>query len=110
MPLLRPLQTRPDAPSWQGWRAGVALVKEIALPFATSAPAFTKHLKVREHAGLIERSRDAQRRPFRLTAAPLAEAAEWVGVYAKFWRENLDRLEELVNRLQQAGNPHDCVL
>ena len=93
---------------------GEASVKEIALPFAISAPAITKHLKVLEQAGLIERSRDAQRRPCRLTAAPLAAVAEWVGGYEKFWEESLDRLEDLVGRLQKApldrkGKPHDEV-
>lgn len=82
---------------------GEASVKEIALPFAISAPAITKHLKVLEQAGLIERSRDAQRRPCRLTAAPLAEVAGWVGGYAKFWDESFDRLEEFVATLQKAA-------
>ena len=47
---------------------------ELAEPFAMSQPAISKHLKVLERAGLISRGRDAQRRPCRIEAEPLAEA------------------------------------
>ena len=46
-----------------------------------SQPAISKHLKVLERAGLISRGRDAQRRPCRLEAQPLAEATEWLEGY-----------------------------
>ena len=54
--------------------SGDASVTELAEPFAMSQPAISKHLKVLERAGLISRGRDAQRRPRRLEAKPLAEA------------------------------------
>ena len=58
--------------------SGEASVTELAEPFAMSQPAISKHLKVLERAGLISRGRDAQRRPRRLEAGPLAEATEWL--------------------------------
>src|SRR5262245_62235266 len=57
--------------------AGDASVTELAAPFDMSQPAISKHLKVLERAGLISRGRDAQRRPWRLGAAPLKVAPEW---------------------------------
>ena len=80
---------------------GEATVTELAEPFAISLPAISKHLKVLERAGLILRGRDAQRRPCRLRAAPLGEAAEWLGDYRKFWEESFDRLDEYLHELQE---------
>src|SRR5215207_9072093 len=72
--------------------AGEASVTELAEPFAMSQPAISKHLKVLERAGLISRGRDAQRRPCRLQAQPLAEATEWLEGYRQFWEANYQRL------------------
>src|SRR5919199_449641 len=58
--------------------AGEASVTELAKPFAMTQPAISKHLKVLERAGLVSRGRDAQRRPARLEAQPLAAATEWL--------------------------------
>jgi DNA-binding transcriptional ArsR family regulator len=55
---------------------GEVSVKELSTPFAMSAPAITKHLKVLEHAGLIARSREAQWRPCRLAPKPLKHVDE----------------------------------
>ena len=68
-------------------------VMELAAPFRISAPAITRHLKVLERAGLITRSREAQRRPCRLDAQPLREAADWVALYRQHWEQGFDRLE-----------------
>src|SRR5207237_9444389 len=57
---------------------GEASVAELAKPFKMSQPAISKHLKVLERAGLVSRGLDAQRRPRKLEAAPLAEATEWL--------------------------------
>jgi DNA-binding transcriptional ArsR family regulator len=70
---------------------GEATVAELSKPFNISGPAITKHLKVLERAGLIQRGRDAQRRPSRLNAVPLAEASDWLARYRRFWEERLDR-------------------
>ena len=76
--------------------SGEASVAELAEPFAISQPAISKHLKVLEHAGLISRGQDAQRRPRRLEAKPLAEATEWLERYREFWEANYERLDALL--------------
>src|SRR5258706_9828029 len=80
---------------------GEATVNELVAPFELSQPTISKHLKVLEHAGLVSRGRDAQFRPVRLNAAPLAEAAQWLGDYRRFWEESLDRLELYVKDLKR---------
>jgi DNA-binding transcriptional ArsR family regulator len=77
--------------------SGEASVGELAEPFAMSQPAISKHLKVLERAGLISRGRDAQRRPRRLEAKPLAEATEWLAAYRQFWESNYQRLDALLD-------------
>jgi len=64
---------------------GEASVNDLARPFNISQPAVSKHLKVLERAGLISRGRDAQRRPSRIEANPLAEATKWLENYRRFW-------------------------
>lgn len=83
---------------------GPATVKELAEPFQISLPAISKHLKVLEHAGLIERSREAQWRPAQLQAAPLKDASQWLETYRENWEENFDRLEEYLRRIQEKKN------
>jgi len=80
---------------------GEATVNELVAPFELSQPTISKHLKVLERAGLVSRGRDAQFRPVRLNAAPLAEAAQWLGDYRRFWEESLDQLDEYVKDLMQ---------
>lgn len=75
---------------------GEASVKELAEPFAMTQPAISKHLKVLERAGLVERGRDAQRRPCRLVAEPMRAASQWLGGYERLWSESYDRLEQLL--------------
>jgi DNA-binding transcriptional ArsR family regulator len=80
--------------------SGEASVKELAEPFEMTLPGVSKHLKVLERAGLISRGRVAQSRPCRLEAAPLREAADWVGRYRRFWEEGFDRLDDYLRGLQ----------
>ncbi len=80
--------------------SGQASVTELAEPFAMSQPAISKHLKVLERAGLISHSRDAQRRPRRLEAVPLAEAEEWLEGYRRYWEESFQRLDALLDELK----------
>lgn len=82
---------------------GEVAVNELAKPFKMTLPAVSKHLKVLEKAGLIERSRNAQWRPCRLRAMPLKEAASWIERYRQFWEESFDRLEEYLKEMQ-TGN------
>ena len=80
--------------------SGEASVTELAKPFAMSQPAISKHLKVLERAGLISRGRDAQRRPRRLDAKPLAEATGWLEGYRQFWEGTFRRLDHLLDALK----------
>jgi DNA-binding transcriptional ArsR family regulator len=79
---------------------GEATVNELVEPFAMSQPAISKHLKVLEHAGLVSRGRDAQKRPCRLEAQPLAEANEWLERYRDAWEQNFARLDLLLEELK----------
>jgi len=80
--------------------SGQASVAELSEPFAMSQPAISKHLKVLERAGLISRGRDAQRRPSRLEARPLAEATEWLEGYRRFWEASFQRLDAVLDELK----------
>lgn len=84
---------------------GEASVNELSKPFDISGPAITKHLKVLERAGLITRGRDAQRRPCRLSAAPLREIADWVEEYRRFWEGSLNRLDDYLAAIQGKDEP-----
>jgi DNA-binding transcriptional ArsR family regulator len=81
---------------------GEASVMELAKPFAMSQPAISKHLKVLERAGLISGGRDAQRRPRRIEAKPLADANGWLERYRKIWERNFRRLDALLEEMKTA--------
>jgi DNA-binding transcriptional ArsR family regulator len=83
---------------------GEATVTELARPFAMTLPAVSKHLKVLETAGLIERGREAQWRPSRLDAGPLRRVADYVEQYRKFWEARFDRLDSYLSELQEGDN------
>lgn len=78
-----------------------ASVSELAEPFAMSLPAVSRHLKVLERAGLVERGREAQWRPARLRAEPLRAVARYVEQYRRHWEQRLDRLDEYLHELQR---------
>lgn len=79
---------------------GTRSVTELAAPHDMSLPAISKHLRVLENSGLIERARDAQWRPCRLQAAPMKEAVDWMEQYRQFWEASFDRLEAYLQELQ----------
>jgi DNA-binding transcriptional ArsR family regulator len=79
---------------------GEASVTELAAPFRMSQPAISKHLKVLERAGLVVGDRDAQRRPRRLDARPLAEARAWLEEYRRFWEASFTRLDDLLGQMK----------
>jgi len=83
--------------------SGEASVRELAAPFAMTQPAISKHIKVLERAGLVSRGRDAQRRPCRLQATPLAEATDWLERYRQAWEGNFRRLDALLDELKNQG-------
>ena len=80
--------------------SGEASVSELAEPFAMSQPAISKHLKVLERAGLISSGSDAQRRPRRLEAQPLAHATEWLERYRQHWEASYRRLDALLENMK----------
>ena len=82
--------------------SGEASVLELAEPFEMTQPAISKHLKVLERAGLISRGRDAQRRPCRLEARPLAEANDWLENYRRNWESSFRRLDAVLQELKAA--------
>lgn len=85
---------------------GEATVNQLVTPFRLSQPTISKHLKVLEHAGLVSRGREAQFRPVRLEAAPLAAAEQWIGDFSRFWEASFDRLDTLVQDLKRKENDH----
>lgn len=80
--------------------SGEASVAELAEPFAISQPAISRHLKVLEDAGLVSRGQDAQRRPRRIEAKPLADASEWLEDYRRLWEARYERLDALLADLK----------
>jgi DNA-binding transcriptional ArsR family regulator len=85
--------------------SGEASVAELAAPFDISQPAVSKHLKILERAGLISTGQSATRRPRKLEAAPMAEAAGWLDTYRQFWEQSYLRLDALLEELQTPVNP-----
>ncbi|MGI5191093.1 ArsR/SmtB family transcription factor [Promicromonospora sp. CA-289599] len=83
--------------------SGEATITELAAPFNISQPAISKHVKVLERAGLVTRSRQAQRRPCRLQAGPLRDATAWLANYRDYWGESYQRLDALLAELTADG-------
>jgi DNA-binding transcriptional ArsR family regulator len=86
---------------------GAATVKELSAPFEMSGPAISKHLRVLERAGLIQRGREAQWRPRTLEAAPLKEVAEWAGEFRRFWDASYARLDTYLQQLKAQEKSDD---
>lgn len=81
--------------------ASEASVHELAAPFEISQPAVSKHLKMLERAGLIERGIDRTKRPARLKAEPMAAAVRWLEEFREFWSSSFDQLDGLLDELKQ---------
>ena len=84
---------------------GDASVGEIAAPFDVSRPAISKHLRVLERAGLVERRRDGRISRCSLRAGPMREAASWIDRYRAFWEHQLDALSRYLER--EGDPPHE---
>ena len=82
--------------------SGERSVGELAAPFAMSQPAISMHLKVLERAGLVSRGRDAQRRPVRAEAKPLAAATAWLERYRETLERNFARLDAVLEEMKAA--------
>ena len=86
--------TRRKILSWLAERE--ATVQQITDRLPMSQPAVSKHLKILETAGLIERRKDATKRWCRLRAMPLRDVMAFAGGFENYWRESYDRLDELL--------------
>jgi DNA-binding transcriptional ArsR family regulator len=78
---------------------GDAGVSELAAPYEMSLQAVSKHLKVLEKAGLVSRSKDAQRRPVHLEAGRLAEMTSWIDHHHRLAEQRYSRLEQVLREL-----------
>ena len=83
---------------------GEASVTELARPFDLTVRAISKHVGVLEQAGLVTRSREAQKRLSRIEIRPLHDIDQWLGDYRQLWEKRFDRMEELLRREQERGN------
>ncbi len=79
---------------------GDASVTELAAPFAMSQPAVSRHLKVLERAGLIERDVDEQRRPARLNARNMNAAVTYLNEFRAFWEGSFDELGNVLQKMK----------
>ena len=85
-------------------KLGDATVNELAAPFDISQPAVSKHLKIRERAGLVSRSNVGTTRPVRIEAGPMRDAVDWLEKYREFWEKSYRRLDALLESLQTPVN------
>ena len=81
---------------------GETSVSELAEPFDISLPAVSRHLKVLEGAGLVERERQGREHLIAVRAAPLREVSEWVSDYERLWSTHLDRVEKYFKEKRKA--------
>jgi len=75
-----------------------ARVTELAAPLAMSLNAVSKHIRVLERAGLVQREVQGRDHYLSLNAAPLMEAAMWLDTYCEFWEQRLDALESFLSK------------
>ena len=80
---------------------GEASVNELAEPFDISQPAISRHLKVLEHAGLIERKIDEQRRLSKLKAERMVVAVNWLADFRPMWGTSFSQLDDLLAQMKQ---------
>jgi DNA-binding transcriptional ArsR family regulator len=86
---------------------GDASVSELASPFAMSLPAISKHLRVLEQAGLVERTKDGRVHRLRLVAQPLRDAATWIAHYQHFWEQQLEVLADYLRDIHSEEEPEE---
>ena len=78
---------------------GEATVNALAEPFEMSLPAISKHIKVLERAGLIQKGSRAQYRPCTIDPAPLQDVSDWTEQYRHIWEARFDRMDDYLNQL-----------
>jgi DNA-binding transcriptional ArsR family regulator len=79
---------------------GEVTVTALAAPFAVSLAAVSKHIRVLEQAGLLQRRKHGREHRLRFVAQPLRDAASWVNRYQQFWDRQLDRLAQHLEQEQ----------
>ena len=84
-------------------RQGEASVAELAVPFALTPRAISKHVSVLEAAGLVSRARHAQRHLSRLRVEPLRHLDHWLEDYRKVWNGRFDRMSERLAEKRTKG-------
>jgi len=98
-------------PTRRGMLANLALgeksIGELGEPFRMTFAGASKHVKVLESAGLIERRRDGRKQICTLKPGPLEEAERWLRQWEKFWNARLDRLEALIEHDKKKENRND---
>jgi DNA-binding transcriptional ArsR family regulator len=82
---------------------GDASVSDLAAPYDVSVQAVSKHLKVLENAGLVTRSRDAQRRPVHLDTEVFDLMTKWIERYRRLAEERYQRLDEVLVSMDSEG-------
>ena len=82
---------------------GETTVGELARPFRMSRPAISKHLRVLERAGLVQRQREGRVSRCELDAEPMRDAAQWIERYREFWGDRLDSLARYLERREPSG-------
>jgi DNA-binding transcriptional ArsR family regulator len=85
--------------------SGHADVSELMKPFALRQPTISKHLSVLERAGLVMRTRDAQRRPRTLVAGPLRDVADWIEPFRQFWEQKFVSLDGYLEKMKRKEKP-----
>ena len=80
-------------------------VTDLAAPFAMSLPAVSRHLRVLEDAGLLERSRRGREHHLGLVSAPIRDALRWMEQYRRFWEGSLDALAAYLEKTNQRKKP-----
>ena len=86
---------------------GDASVGDLAAPYDVTVQAVSKHLKVLEEAGLVSRSRDAQRRPVHLEAEVLDLMTKWIERYRREAEERFSRLDAVLAAMDEQSDTGD---
>lgn len=84
---------------------GDATVNELARPYVVTVQAVSKHLRVLEDAGLVSRTRDAQRRPVHLEAEVLDLMTSWIERYRRMAEERYRRLDDVLRAMPEGVEP-----
>ena len=80
---------------------GEATVNELAQPFEITQPAISQHLKILEHAGLVERRVDGTKRPRRLATSGINAMDQWLGLLRTSLEKNYNRLDKVLAETHQ---------